>query len=705
MATQQQRKEERQKVGRLSAQVVQDQTRRRYHQSYASFLAFHQLAFHFQLPPAEELDQLVAEYIESLWDDGAPKAQASYALAAIQFFRPPTKHQLVWSWKLVKTWHQIELPTRATPLTPDLLMSLAGQCFLWNQSRMGWLLVLGFGALLRTGELVTIQRQHVILPGQQSEAVLLLDQTKGTKKTLLPLDKVVITEKVVIHALQILTKGLQPRDSLSRMSNGQFRRLWSQLLTHLNLQDCGYMPYSLRRGGATSNYKAGMSLDALVTKGRWQHVATARLYLDQGLQSLSAATQPAASLSRHWEQRRNGTPAPWGPGLRPRREERKVKIEKPKETAEPSGDETDAKAEAAKSATKKVALPDSIGFKTVLCRYFGTPQGCSKGAECRFAHGAEELPAGSAASAQALEEVQQPAAPAFKTVLCKYFEQGHCSRGDECTYAHGIEELQTREAGTYKTVLCKFFEAGGCSRGASCTFAHGEEELITDAGAPSEFGWGSASHCLWHDVPGRCHCAEPELPVQTALLGEDCTYFHDTSAEVQTSADFAVAADTPVPEPEPVVPARVPKLVLPPRRLTVPPRVKEKEEEETVPVNEEVTAEWSEMPEEVTADWSEMQEVTAEWSEMPRFKTALCKFWQEGTCTNGENCTYAHGPEELQPLYKAKLCNFFQQGHCARGANCTFAHGVEELQAGKVRGKWLNLRGCSFEDVLRKLLF
>jgi hypothetical protein len=40
----------------------------------------------------------------------------------------------------------------------------------------------------------------------------------------------------------------------------------------------------------------------------------------------------------------------------------------------------------------------------------------------------------------------QPAAPAFKTVLCKYFELGHCTRGDECTYAHGIEELQTREA-------------------------------------------------------------------------------------------------------------------------------------------------------------------------------------------------------------------------------------------------------------------
>ena len=65
------------------------------------------------------------------------------------------------------------------------------------------------------------------------------------------------------------------------------------------------------------------------------------------------------------------------------------------------------------------------------------------------------------------------------------------------------------------------------------------------------------------------------------------------------------------------------------------------------------------------------------------FKTAICKFWREtGTCMHGENCSFAHGEEEKQPLYKVKLCNHFLQGHCARGANCTFAHGVEELQAG-----------------------
>ena len=64
-------------------------------------------------------------------------------------------------------------------------------------------------------------------------------------------------------------------------------------------------------------------------------------------------------------------------------------------------------------------------------------------------------------------------------------------------------------------------------------------------------------------------------------------------------------------------------------------------------------------------------ETPANWTDIspPVFKTALCKFFEQGNCTNGDSCTYAHGVEELQPLYKAKLCNFFLQGVCTRGVN------------------------------------
>lgn len=126
----------------------------------------------------------------------------------------------------------------------------------------------------------------------QQEAILLIPSTKGTKRSLLLLDKVIINDVLGIQALVELCATLQPGETLSQLSNYKFRKLWSNLIHELGLEGMGYQPYNLRRGAATSAYKQGVSLDALVTKGRRQRIPTARIYLDQGLQSLAAVALP-----------------------------------------------------------------------------------------------------------------------------------------------------------------------------------------------------------------------------------------------------------------------------------------------------------------------------------------------------------------------------------------------------------------------------
>ena len=44
------------------------------------------------------------------------------------------------------------------------------------------------------------------------------------------------------------------------------------------------IPYSLRRGGATSAFRFGVSFDQLLVRGRWSNQKTARIYLDEALQ-------------------------------------------------------------------------------------------------------------------------------------------------------------------------------------------------------------------------------------------------------------------------------------------------------------------------------------------------------------------------------------------------------------------------------------
>lgn len=118
------------------------------------------------------------------------------------------------------------------------------------------------------------------------------------------------------------------------------------------------------------------------------------------------------------------------------------------------------------------------------------------------------------------------------------------------------------------------------------------------------------------------------------------------------------------------------------------------------------------------------------------FKTKICTYFEQGKCTRGDACTFAHGQHELakgaskggpgfgaaggkgggfmqqpqmggnsfgkggppQPAlgggyggdgtapYKTKMCTFFEQGKCTRGDACTFAHDPSELSGGKGKG-------------------
>merc|ERR1719265_1104015 len=67
---------------------------------------------------------------------------------------------------------------------------------------------------------------------------------------------------------------------------------------------------------------------------------------------------------------------------------------------------------------------------------------------------------------------------------------------------------------------------------------------------------------------------------------------------------------------------------------------------------------------------------------MSQVKTKLCTFFQEGRCTRGTDCSFAHGDVELRELpdlRKTRLCAAFAEGNCV-DRDCNFAHGKHELR-------------------------
>lgn len=78
-------------------------------------------------------------------------------------------------------------------------------------------------------------------------------------------------------------------------------------------------------------------------------------------------------------------------------------------------------------------------------------------------------------------------------------------------------------------------------------------------------------------------------------------------------------------------------------------------------------------------------------------RTQPCRFFMQGRCRRGANCTFAHGQVEDAPdLTKTSLCKRWMKGSCPHSSEeCGFAHGHKELRHTPLFTKVVNQKVCS----------
>ena len=62
-----------------------------------------------------------------------------------------------------------------------------------------------------------------------------------------------------------------------------FRSKFARLVHEAGLPKCSWKPYSLRRGGATTDFLHHGQLDRTMVRGRWASAKAARLYIDDAV--------------------------------------------------------------------------------------------------------------------------------------------------------------------------------------------------------------------------------------------------------------------------------------------------------------------------------------------------------------------------------------------------------------------------------------
>ena len=283
--TQAERIKVRKNLGSLKSLTVQPNTKKRYRDALNNFFAFLK-SENLVLPKKrDDMDPLVSDYVEHLWSTGCSRAESSNFLAGLQDFDPKLKHHLPGAWRLMKTWTVQETPNRAPPLSEKVLHAMVGWSRFHGHHSFGLSLLVGFYAMLRTGELLALQARHIQMSSRVSPAVLSLGLTKSGKRQGAA-ESVTLGELSVLKALWHRKHNVSGHTFLTSKPH-QWRQLFNSCLEGLKIQQWDFRPYSLRRGGATFFFIKHGSLDRILVHGRWTAVRTARIYINSGLAMLN----------------------------------------------------------------------------------------------------------------------------------------------------------------------------------------------------------------------------------------------------------------------------------------------------------------------------------------------------------------------------------------------------------------------------------
>ena len=284
----------RKNLGSLRQLTVQPKTRVRYEAARQRFYAFLRKE-NLVLPrKREELDSLLAEYVDWLWMTGEGRALASDTVAGLQDLDPKLKGHLSLTWRLLKAWHVNEIPNRAPPLPEVALHAMVGWAIFHRHQQFALSLLLSFYGPLRTGELLALKSSSIMITSPVKPAVISLGLTKGGKRA-------GAAESVTIQVSEVLRRLWQWKRSSTEFellvaSSSRWRKLFAECLKALGLESFSFRPYSLRRGGATWWFQKHASFDRLLVMGRWQASRTARIYLNEGLAMLAELSLPQNKL-------------------------------------------------------------------------------------------------------------------------------------------------------------------------------------------------------------------------------------------------------------------------------------------------------------------------------------------------------------------------------------------------------------------------
>ena len=149
----------------------------------------------------------------------------------------------------------------------------------------------GFFALLRTGEFLDVTADDLLI-GDDAGIVSLKRTKSGLRNA--AHETVSFDDPITLEILRVVKQSKRESNMhkvpIWTKSAQAFRNEFAHHCKRFHIQELGFRPYSLRRGGATHLFQETGSMEVALLKGRWNSTKVAKIYLSDGLSYLPGLT-------------------------------------------------------------------------------------------------------------------------------------------------------------------------------------------------------------------------------------------------------------------------------------------------------------------------------------------------------------------------------------------------------------------------------
>jgi len=227
-------------------------------------------------------------------DRSYSKQDAGDYLSALKHRAPWLRRKLPTADKCFTAWAKREPPTRVPPLPVSWVQAVAMTMIQRGYILFAMAVLVGFHAYLRPSEIYGLRWDDFLFGHGATNGVVRLCDTKTGKRNNAS-EFATITDPLLLWVLARL-RGSQTGPLVS--DPGVFRQQFQAALAELQLDAFEFEVRSLRRGGATHDYRTHGSFDVACDRGRWQDRKTCRIYIADALASLVALQLPPDALAR-----------------------------------------------------------------------------------------------------------------------------------------------------------------------------------------------------------------------------------------------------------------------------------------------------------------------------------------------------------------------------------------------------------------------